>query len=167
MYLDFYSLKNSPATPIIDGQVVIYTGASRGTKAVRIEKTGDIFSATELWSNPDVSVQFNTPVLKDNMVFGSTNQGQLFCLDAQSGKTLWKDETSRDRSGFTSTLDVGSAIMALPSDSQLIVYKAAGNGYAELASIKVADTPTYAHPVVAGNRIFIKDQESITLWTIK
>jgi outer membrane protein assembly factor BamB len=155
------------ATPIVDGQVVIYTGASRGTKAVRIDKKGNAFSASELWSNPDVSVQFNTPVLKDNMIFGSTNQGQLFCLDARTGKTLWMDETPRDRSGFTSTLDVGSAIMALPSNSQLIVYRPAGKGFDELASLKVADTPTYAHPVISGNRIFIKDQESIILWTIK
>jgi len=101
------------------------------------------------------------------MLFGSTNQGQLFCLDARTGKTLWMDETPRDRSGFTCTVDVGSALMALPSNSQLIVYRPVGSGFTELASLKVAETPTtYAHPVAAGNRIFIKDQESIILWTI-
>ena len=155
------------ATPIIDGQVVIYTGAARGTKAVKIEKKADGFSATELWSNPDVAVQFNTPVLKDDMIFGSTNQGKLFCLDAVTGQTEWVDTINHDRSGFAATLDVGSAIMALPSSSQLIVYKAVGKVYTELDKIKVANTPVYAHPVISGNRIFIKDQESITLWTIK
>jgi len=31
----------------------------------------------------------------------------------------------------------------------------------------VAETPVYAFPVVSGNRIFIKDQESLTLLTIE
>ena len=43
------------ATPIVDGQTVIYTGAGRGTIAVKIEKQGDGFAAKELWSNPDVA----------------------------------------------------------------------------------------------------------------
>jgi hypothetical protein len=38
--------------------------------------------------------------------------------------------------------------------------------FTEQAKIKVADTPTYAYPVLSGNRIFIKDQESVILWTI-
>ncbi len=56
------------ATPIIDGQTVIYTGAGRGTTAVKIEKQGDGFAAKELWSNPEIGVQFNTPVLKDGFL---------------------------------------------------------------------------------------------------
>jgi hypothetical protein len=31
----------------------------------------------------------------------------------------------------------------------------------------IDDIPTYIHPVIAGNRIYIKDEESITLWIIK
>ncbi len=155
------------STPVIDGQIVIYSGAGRGTKAFKIEKKGDGFTASELWSNPDISVQFNTPVLKGKMIFGCTSQGELYCLDEGTGKTAWADTTKNDRSGFAATLDAGKVIMALPSSAQLIVYKPDSKAYSELARIKVADTPVYAHPVIAGNRIFIKDENNITLWTIK
>jgi hypothetical protein len=30
----------------------------------------------------------------------------------------------------------------------------------------VADSATWAHPVVDGNRIFVKDADSLTLWTV-
>jgi hypothetical protein len=30
----------------------------------------------------------------------------------------------------------------------------------------VAETPTHAYPVVSGNRVFVKDQESVTLWIL-
>jgi hypothetical protein len=38
---------------------------------------------------------------------------------------------------------------------------------AELAKIKVADTPTYAHPVIAGNKIFVKDQDTLAMCVIE
>jgi hypothetical protein len=31
----------------------------------------------------------------------------------------------------------------------------------------VAETPTCARPVVAGNRIFMKDQESLAMWSLE
>jgi outer membrane protein assembly factor BamB len=154
------------ATPIIDGQIVIYTGAERGTKAVKIEKQADGFVAKELWSNTDVAPQFNTPVLKDGLLFGLSNRGNLFCINSQTGQTAWIDPTQTDRSGFAAILDVGSAILALPSSSELIVIKPTDKEYTELVRIKVSEKATYAHPVIAGKRIFIKDEDTLSLWTV-
>jgi outer membrane protein assembly factor BamB len=154
------------ATPIVDGQTVIYTGAGRGTRAVKIEKQTDGFAAKELWSNSEVAPQFNTPVLKDGFVFGLSDRGNLYCINAQTGQTAWIDATQQGR-GFAAIVDAGSVLMALPSTSELIVFKPSGKEYAELARFKVAETPVYAHPVVAGNRVFIRDQDSLALWILK
>jgi outer membrane protein assembly factor BamB len=154
------------ATPIIDGQTVIYTGAGRGTKAVKVEKQGDGFAAKELWSNPELAPQFNTPVLRDDLLFGQSNSGNLFCINAKTGQTAWTDDTQRGR-GFAAIVSAGSCLMALPNNSELIVYKPDGKEYSELAVIKVSETPTYAHPVIAGNRIFIKDQDTVTMFVVE
>lgn len=155
------------ATPIVDGQTVIYMGAARGSKAVKIEKQADGFSATELWSNPDIAPQFNTPVLKDGLILGLSSSGTLFCVNAQTGQTAWTDATERDRSGFAAIVDAGSVVLALPSSSELIVFKPSGEEYAEVAKLKVADTPTFAHPVIAGNKIFVKDEETVAMCTVE
>jgi len=155
------------ATPIVDGQTVFYAAKGRGTKAVKIEKQGEGFTAKELWSNPALGVQFNTPVLKDGLLFGLSDSGNLFCINAKTGQTAWTDATQRDRGGFTAILDGGSCLLALPSNSELIVFKPGDSGYSELAKVKVADTPTYAHPVISGNRVFVKDQESVTMWIVE
>ena len=155
------------ATPIVDGETVIYTGAARGTHAVKIEKQGDGFAARKLWSNMDLAVQFNTPVLKDGLLFGLSNRGNLFCINARTGQTAWTDAAQRDRGGFTAILDAGSCLLALPSNSELTVFKPSSEQYAELAKIKVADTPTYAHPVIAGNRVYVKDQETLAMLAIE
>lgn len=154
------------ATPIVDGQTVIYTGARRGTRAAKIEKQGNGFRAKELWSNPEVAPMFNTPVLKDGLLFGLSDRGNLFCLNAEDGRTAWIDTTAHGR-GFAAIVDAGSCLVALPSTSELIVFKPAGRQYEELAQFKVSETPTYAHPVLAGNRIFVKDEDALTLWSVE
>jgi outer membrane protein assembly factor BamB len=154
------------ATPIVDGDTVIYTGQNRGTRAVKIEKDGDGFGAKELWSNREVGVQFNTPVLKDGLLFGLSDKGTFFCLDAKTGKADWTDAAKRG-GNFAAILDAGSVILALPSTSELTAFKPSDKEYAELARIKVADTPTYAHPVIAGNRILVRDQDTVALWTME
>jgi len=155
------------ATPIVDGQTVIYTGKARGTKAVKIEKQSDGFAAKELWSNAELAPQFNTPVLKGGLLFGLSDRGNLFCINAQTGQTAWTDETQRDRGGFTAILDVGSCLLALPSNSELIVFKPDGKQYSEITKYKVADAPTYAHPVIAGKRVFVKDEASVAMWLVE
>ena len=155
------------ATPIIDGQTVIYTGAKRGTHAVKIDKQGDLFTPTELWSNPDVAVQFNSPVLKDGLLYGLSDHGNLFCLDAKTGKTAWIDTAQCDKGGFCTILDVGPAMLAAPSNGDLIAFKPDASAYGEVARYKIADTPTYAAPLIAGNRLFVKDQDSVILWVVK
>jgi outer membrane protein assembly factor BamB len=155
------------ATPIVDGDTVIYTGAGRGTKAVKIEKQGDGFVAKELWSNADLATQFNTPVLKEGLLFGLSNRNNLFCINAQTGQTAWTDSTTRGSRGFGAIVDAGSCLLVLPNDSELLVFKPSGKQYEEIAEIKVTETETYAYPVISANRIFVKDQDSLALLIVE
>jgi outer membrane protein assembly factor BamB len=154
------------ATPIVDGQTVYYTGQGKGTKAVKVEKQADGFAAKELWSNEQLGTGFNTPVLKDGRLYGLSDQGYFFCLNAQTGQAAWTD-TSRLSSNFGAILDAGSVLLALPEKTGLIAFKPSDKQYEELARIKVSDTPIYAHPVVAGKRLFVKDQDAVTLWMLE
>lgn len=152
------------ATPVIIGQTVIVTGQGTGTKAIKIEKQGDGFVTKELWNNPDLGTKFNTPVIKDGFLYGLSNTRKLYCMDAAKGLTMWTDTTMN--SDFGSLINCGSVIMSLPSNSNLIVFKPNEKAYTELTKIKVSDKPVFSTPVVAGNRIFIKDAETLTLYKI-
>jgi len=155
------------ATPIVDGQTVIYTGAGRGAKAVKVEKQGDGFAAKELWSNAELAPQFNTPVLRDGLLFGLSNANNLYCINAQTGQTAWTDAAARGSRGFGSIVSAGSCLALLTNDSELIIFKPSGEGYSELAKIKVSETPIYSHPVIAGKGIFIKDEDTVTMFAIE
>jgi outer membrane protein assembly factor BamB len=67
------------AAPIIDGQTVICCGGQgQGIKAVAIKRKGDGFVVDELWNYTDNYVEFNTPVLKDDLLFAISQQNNLF-----------------------------------------------------------------------------------------
>jgi len=50
---------------------------------------------------------------------------------------------------------------------ELVAFEPSATQFKKLAGYKVAEGGTYAHPVIAGNRVFIKDQDSLTLWTLE
>jgi outer membrane protein assembly factor BamB len=154
-------------TPVIDGDVVIFTGQGKGTRAVKIEKKGDGFAATDVWANEQIGDNFNTPVLKDGLLYGLSDKGYLYCLNAKNGKTLWTDTTPRGERGFGSIVDAGSVLIALTNKAELVAFKPSDKGYSELATIKLGGGATYAYPVLAGNRIFIEDQDSVAAYAIE
>lgn len=152
-------------TPIVDGQTVIYTGQGSGTRAVKVEKRGDKFVTNEVWKNDKLGTSFSTPVLKDGLLFGMSPRGNMFCLRADSGQTAWTTEGGRQ--GFGTIVDAGPVVLALPANSEFIVFSPGDKKFEELARIKVSKSPTYAYPVVSGKRVFIKDKEALTMWTVE
>jgi len=152
-------------TPIADGQTLIYSGQKRGIKAVKFAKKGDGVAATELWSNPQLGSQFSTPVLENGLIFGLSDGGNFFCIDAKTGKTAWTDAVKRG--GYGGILDAGSIILALTSKSELAVFQATDKAYTQVAQIKLSETPTYASPIASGKRVFVKDEDKLTMWSVE
>lgn len=177
-------------TPIVDGQTLFYVSA-RGAWAGKMERQRAGFAAKDLWFNQDVSAQFSTPVFKGGKLYGLSQRNELFCINAQNGRTAWiapagpvgggpgagprggpgggrfgRGGFGRGRGGYGSIVDAGSVLLALTPASELIVFQPNERAYTEKARIKVAETPTHAYPVLTGNRLYVKDQDSVTLWNL-
>jgi outer membrane protein assembly factor BamB len=142
---------------------VFYTGQGKGLLAVNIQEQGDSFTATPLWSTTQFGARFTTPVLKDGLLYGSYN-GHLFCANAQSGAPLWDEAASLGNTA--AIVDAGPVIFALGGGGQLLALKP-GSAYTKLAQFTVASSETWAHPIVAGIRIFVKDNETVGLWSLQ
>jgi outer membrane protein assembly factor BamB len=159
------------STPIIDGQTVIYSFAPKGkggaTVAVKIEKKADGFTATEVWQKSLAAHQYHTPVLHDGLLFGVSTGLNFFCMDARTGESLWTDKSTQvGKCG--AILDAGAVLLALTSDKDLIALRPSKKAFEEVARYRVADAETWAVPIIAGNRVYVKDKGgSLTLWTIQ
>lgn len=153
-------------TPLFIDGTLYYSGTGRGTTACRLKKDGSGIADIELWTNPDNSVKFSTPVLKDDLFFGLSESNKLFCINTKNGKTVWSKDID-GRQGFGSIVTAGTIAMALTPKGGLIVFEPDASGFKQLASYKVAQNDPKAYPVVSGNRIYVKDQDSLALWTVQ
>ena len=68
--------------------------------------------------------------------------------------------------GYGSVVSAGPVLMGLTPAAELVIYEPSSASFKELARYKVADGQTYAYPVPLGNRIYIKDKNSLTMWTL-
>lgn len=153
-------------TPVVYKDMLILSREDQGVAAIRLAKQeggrGAEFAVREVWVNPENELYMNTPIVQGNLLFGlsSKKKGQFFCIDADTGKTLWQ---SPGRMGENAAiLSAGSVLLLLTNDANLIVLEPSAKDYAPLTQYQVANSPTWAHPVVMGSRILIKDETTLT-----
>ena len=108
----------------------------------------------------------NSPVVSGDLLFGFShrNKGQFFCLDGRTGATLW---TSQGRQGENAAILIaGDVLFLLTNDAELIIARKHAGKFEPLRRYSVAQSPTWAHPVVLGHQILIKDASSLALWSL-
>ncbi len=152
-------------TPIVNGESFIGTGQGYGTQSYRIFKSGNEFSTRLAWTNDSVGTRYNTPVLRNGLLYGLSDKRKLYCMSADDGKLMWMDSSNHHE--FGTTMVAGDIAFALSASSTLVVYKATENGYSEIARYKVSDGPIFASPIVSGSRIFIKEAEKLVMYDLK
>ena len=151
-------------TPVLYRDTLIFSGLDNGVMAVRVLKRGSEWSTETLWQNKDVSMYMSSPVVSGDLLFGLSHhkRGQFFCLDPRNGTTLW---TSEGREATNAAIvDAGTVLLLLTDNAELIVVKKSGKGFEPLRKYSVADSPTWAHPVVLSGGILIKDTTTLALW---
>lgn len=68
--------------------------------------------------------------------------------------------------GYGNLVDAGPVMFSLTPAGQMLVFDPSGDTLKVLASYKVGDGQTHAYPVVVGQRILVKDRDSLTAWRL-
>lgn len=153
-------------SPIIYKDMVIVAREGQGLTAVRIVKRGLELAPVEVWSNKETELYLNTPVLAGDQLVGLTvrNKGQFFGLNPNTGEIVWR---SPGRAGENAAIinAGGKTLFLLTNESNLIVLPAGAKEFAPVAQYTVADSPTWAHPLLNGSDVFIKDETTVRALT--
>jgi outer membrane protein assembly factor BamB len=153
-------------TPVLYKDTLIFSGLDKGVFAVRLNHSADAWMTQTVWQNKDVSMYMNSPVLSGDLLFGFSHlkKGQLFCLDARTGATLW---TGSPRAGDNAALLASSTtLFALTTDAQMLIAKPTAKALGEIHRYEVADSPTWAHPIVLLDGLLIKDLKTLARWSV-
>src|SRR6266540_6278425 len=159
------SITNS-ITPLVYGQTVIVSGQGKPLTAYTISKRNDQWVAEPAWENDQLQMSFSNPVLVGDAMFSLSplNSGQFFWADAKTGRTLWR--SAPRQAGNAAIVRSADYLFVLKDDGQLIVARSTPGGFEPLKTYTVADSATWAPPVISGNRVFVKDLTTLALWTL-
>ena len=153
-------------TPIIFGETILISSYHMGVTALRPVRHDGKWIVNVAWHTDDVSMFLSNPVLIGDTLFGLSEKatGQFFALDAKTGKVLWLGKPRAATN--TAVVKAGEFLFLLNDNAELIVAKSSRNAFEPIKTYTVADSATWAQPAITGNRIFIKDVSSLTLWTL-
>jgi outer membrane protein assembly factor BamB len=151
-------------TPIVSGQTVIVAGTGPLFAFVVARRAGQ-WTTEQLWENTELPLRYTTPVVSGDMLFGLSgrNAGQYYALDSKTGKTLWTSDGRQ--AAHASVARSGDLLFSLESDGELVIARSSQTAFQPVKRYKVSANETWAQPAISGNRVFVKDVTSLTLWS--
>jgi outer membrane protein assembly factor BamB len=111
---------------------------------------------TELWRNKSLRCHINSPTVWGDYVFGidgNTGGGNLVCLDAGSGVKRWEEKSVKGGA----VVAAGGKLVCVSEKGDLIVAEASGSGFKQILRQSVLKQRTWAQPLIAGGRVYVRD----------
>ncbi len=151
-------------TPLQFGEDIVLAG-DPGTMLTKVSRQDDAWTAENAWRISELTMRFSSPVQKGNLIFGfsNRNRGIFFCVDSETGETLW---TSEPRQGDNAVIFIsGELLFLLRDNAELTIARADRSAFEPLKTYQVSDTATYATPLVRSDGMVIKDVTSLSYQT--
>lgn len=148
-------------TPVWTGTHLIVSGTRAGTRAFTLRLGGGKWQAAEAWKNTDVAMYMSNPVLADGLLYGLSvrKRGQIVAIDAATGALKWATEgRTADQAAILLT---PANVLLLTTTGELIVAKRSQTKYEEERRYTVADSATWAVPVVLKDGLVLRDSSAV------
>ena len=156
-------------TPIFnDGQVYVAAGYGVGCKAVKLDGN----TVTDVYSNTNMVNHHGGVILIDGLLYGHSDKGGWTCQDFKTGEIVWQDKGIGK--GAVTSAD-GMLYCIAESDGTVALVEVSKKGWDMKSSFKLEATSSnrnpqgkiWTHPVIAGGKLYLRDQEFISCYDVK
>jgi outer membrane protein assembly factor BamB len=152
-------------TEISDGQLFITGGYEAGSAMIKIARTGDSYTVTEIYKTDDFGTHCHAPVLHEGHLYAhcttNTRRDGMVCMDLD-GKVKWKTGRSPvfDKGGFI--LADGLIFSVDGREGILSLVEPDPAGFKLLASAKLLGRNECWGPLaLVDGKLLIRDQEQM------
>jgi outer membrane protein assembly factor BamB len=153
------------ATPVVkDNFVFLSSDYGTGSALLKLDPAGGGVTASEVYFTQEMRNHHSSSILVGDHLYGFSS-AILTALRFADGATAWKD-----RSVGKGSLAFADGHLYLYSENGVVgLAEATPAGYLEKGrfSIQQAGLPTWAHPVIAGGRLYIRDQDTVYAYNVR
>ena len=153
-------------TPVFSDNKVFFTSSyGTGAALLGLSAQGGEVKARELYFTKSMMNHHGGVVLVNGYIYGFHGDAGLTCLEFSTGKRMWAN-----RSVGKGSLAYADGMLYLLSEKQVVgLAEANPNAYVEKGRFSIPDQgkDSWAYPVVAGGKLFIRDQETLTAYDVK
>jgi outer membrane protein assembly factor BamB len=152
-------------TPAFQDNKVFFTSSyGTGAALLALNLVGEDIKAQEIYFTREMQNHHGGVVILNGYVYGFNN-AILTCLDFASGQTMWRHRSV----GKGSLTYADGHLYLLGEDNVVGLAEAVPGSYREKGRFKIADQglPSWAHPVVSGGRLYIRNQAMLASYDIR
>ena len=156
-------LGRNVTTPVVWKDLVLVASHQLGLVATRLTKTADGLTASEAWVNKKMTINFSSPVVVGEHLYGLGPAKNIVCLALATGELAWEKtgllqtEGGRAEAGF---LVLGSNILTLTDGGQLVLFAANPREYQELGRTQACGN-TWCNPAYVDGRLYLRDAREL------
>ena len=137
-----------------DDTLLLPTGMGTGTRAIRLAKTNGQLTAQELWTSRNLKPDFTDIVSHEGYAYG-VDSGIFTCIDLKTGERKWKG--GRYGQGQVLLLENSGLLLIAAEPGQVVLLRTDPLAHSEVASFKALEGKTWNHPVVVGDRLYVRN----------
>jgi outer membrane protein assembly factor BamB len=153
------------ATPVfLNGKVFFTSGYGTGGALLNLSAQGGEVKATESYFTQSMKNHHGGVVLVNGYLYGF-NDTILTALQFDSGRMAW-----RDRSVGKGSLTYADGHLYILGEGNVVgLVEATPDAYREKGHFEIPDSglPAWAHPVVSGGRLYIRNQNTLAAYDVR
>ena len=160
------SNQNSPTPVHYNGRILV-GGENRGIRSLEPTLENGKWTVEENWHQRGVSLNMASAIINGDSLYGKSHlkRGQFFRLDPMTGQPIWLGPPRMGE--YATFLSIPDHILILKDNTTLEIIKAGTEDYEPVASYRVAESPTWAAPVLLKDGFLVKDRTKLFKWSFE
>jgi outer membrane protein assembly factor BamB len=143
--------------------IVIPSDLSAGTRRIHVEEKDGKLVDEVVWTSRALKPDFNDFVVYEDHAYGF--DGRIFvCVNLATGEQAWKG--GRYGKGQVLLLEDSGLLLVVSEEGELVLIEATPERRVEVAKFQALDGKTWNHPVVDGDRLYVRNSQEIAAYRL-